>query len=232
MSLFVDPLVSINSAIESGSDVFRSKTEMVCSTVSSKTRKSSLPRFVTMALVAASRTVTSNRTKLLVTEKLGGAGSLSCAHNGQLDASSAKHRRRASPFLTRRLGRLRSARQLVIPFAFHPDSAVFKKFLFPDRDLSLQPVDSFQCRLKRWFAVRGRDNHGNARFSDFQPPEAVDQGNSPDRPLGRDLAPDSRQSVERHRLIALVLQIACWPALRVVSDNAFEYDHGAIFSPL
>src|SRR5215813_9282195 len=103
---------------------------------------------------------------------------------------------------------LTSHRDVTIPLSFHPDLAVDEILFFPDRNERLQTIDAFERRIKRGPAVGRGDNHCNARLADQQPPQAMDHGDALDRVRARDLHSDFGHHVERHWLVAFVIQAA------------------------
>src|SRR5690348_152482 len=163
----------MSSAMERGSEVFRSNTEMVCGTPLSETPKSSFSRSVMMALVARSRTETSSRTRLEFTEKRGGAFSCDCARRFAVAQAMVTVTTRAAMRQLCLLSRLAPGTQRYIPLAYHPHRAVFKILFLPDGDLTLQPVDAFERCLNSGLAVRRRHNHRYTGFAYFQAPEAM-----------------------------------------------------------
>src|SRR5262245_36609699 len=95
---------------------------------------------------------------------------------------------------------------MVIPLSFHPDLAVSDVLLLPDGDQPLEAVDSFKSGGEGCFAVSRRHHDYDTRLADFKPAEAVHHGDAADLKRTGDVAPDLRHHLDRHRLIAFVIE--------------------------
>src|SRR2546423_12206428 len=108
---------------------------------------------------------------------------------------------------------MRHLRRLLVPLAFHPDLSIGKMLFLPNRDQALQPVDALERGGERWLPMRRRDHDGDTGFTDLQPAQAMDHRDAPGLEGAGDLTADLRHHLDRHRLIAFVLQKLGWTAL-------------------
>ena len=60
-----------------------------------------------------------------------------------------------------------------LPFAFYPDFAILKVFLFPNRNKTLQTVDGFQTGLVGWLAMSRSYYDHDAGLANVQAPDSM-----------------------------------------------------------
>ena len=75
--------------------------------------------------------------------------------------------------------------------------------------------------------MRRGDDHGHAGFADQQAAQAMDDGDALNLVRGGNFAADFGHQLERHGLVAFVIQAAGGAPLGVVADRAFEGHHRA-----
>ena len=100
--------------------------------------------------------------------------------------------------------------------------------LLPDGDDFLEAIDALESGFEGGTPVRRGDDDGNAGLADQHPSQAMHHGDALHLMRGGDFAADLRHHLQRHGLVALVIQKAGGASLGVVADGAFEGDHGAL----
>src|SRR5262249_20015114 len=117
-------------------------------------------------------------------------------------------------------------RDIAVPLPFHPHFAIGKVLFLPDRHRLFQTIDPLQRSIECRSSVGRSNDHGAAAFADQHAAQPVHHGYAADRVVLHDFAPDFRHCAERHWFIALVIKEQRTPAVRVVTNRAFERDHG------
>src|SRR6266850_396310 len=114
-------------------------------------------------------------------------------------------------------------------FAIGPDGAVFEVLLFPDGDGALKGVNGEAAGVKRGGAVSGADSDEDARFTDFETAEAMDDGNAVNGEFFVELGRDFSHFGKGHGFVSFVVEIECGPTMRLIADEAIKGDDGAVF---
>src|SRR5438552_17150535 len=93
-------------------------------------------------------------------------------------------------------------------------------FPFPDRHQFLEPLDGVPASGEGLGAMRATDGHGHTDLADFQPPQAMHQGDFADRPLRPDIRFDLFELRFRHAAVGLVIQCNCALIAGQIADGA------------
>src|SRR6266852_2992025 len=203
ISLWALRLASIISTRSSGCWVSDSKTSILCCTPSSKSWKASMGRSgASRAMQKPARVARAKVRKRRGVEIIDYLGCGFC-----------------SPRFSRR-GR---------NFAIGPDGAVFKVLLLPDGDGALERVDGEPAGLESRRAVRGADGDKHAGLADFQPAQAVSDGDAVDGEFFMDVGTDFADFRKGHGFVGFVFEIQRGPAVRMIAHAAIEGDDSAVF---
>src|SRR5262245_44653824 len=115
-------------------------------------------------------------------------------------------------------------------FSIGPDGAIFEVLLLPDGDRAFERVNSPSTCVECSPAMGRNDYNQHARFTDFDAPEAVNDGQIANLKLLQRLRGKVLELLKRHFFICLVIQIERAPTPGLVPYDAFEYHRGAVFS--
>src|ERR1035437_2733955 len=115
-----------------------------------------------------------------------------------------------------------------LAFAFCPNGAIRKEFLFPDRDNLLEAVDGILAGLERGPPMFGRDDDGHAGFPNFKAAQTMNHGDAINRKLLLRLGPQLFHLANGHGLVRLIFQIERGAAVRMVAHKPFENHHSTV----
>src|SRR5690348_1547323 len=113
-----------------------------------------------------------------------------------------------------------------------PHGTAHKKLFLPDGHCTLQGIDCVPAGLECRGAMRRNNGNQNARFADFQAPEAVHDRKAPNRELLPDLSADFTDFRPSHGFVSFVFQVKRLLAFEIISDEAIEDYKGTIFGGL
>ena len=124
---------------------------------------------------------------------------------------------------------MRGRRRCGRKFAIGPDGAVFKILLFPDGDGALEGVNGEAAGVKSGTAMRGADGDEDAGFADFEPAEAMDNGNAVNDEFFVELGSNLLHFAQGHGFVSLVIEIEREAIVRLIADEAVKGNDGAVF---
>src|SRR6185437_4485176 len=97
-----------------------------------------------------------------------------------------------------------------------PYGTAHKKLFLPDGHCTLQGVDCVPAGLECRGAMRRNNGNQNARFADFQAPEAMHDRKAPNRKLLPDLSADFTDFGPSHGFVSFVFQVKRLLAFEII----------------